>query len=56
MRITKTDAENTCCKSKQRAIYSVIHNDKTFHVSEQHKPTTIDVLRANGHIQNLIGK
>ncbi len=56
MRITKTDAENTCCKCKQRAIYSVIHKDQTFYVCEQHKPTTIDVLRANGHIQNLKGK
>ena len=56
MRITKTDAENTCCKCKQRAIYSVIHKDKTFHVCQLHKPTITDILRAEGHIVNLKGK
>ena len=57
MRINKTtDNNNTCCKCTKPATYSVIHNDKTFYVCDTHRPTTTDILRANGHIQNLKGK
>ena len=56
MRIIKTNEKKPCCKCNEVATHTVIHNDKTFYVCDTHQPTTTDILRANGHIQNLKGK
>lgn len=56
MRIIKTNEKKPCCKCNEIATHTVIHDNRHFFVCELHKPTQIDLLRANDQIVNLKGK
>jgi hypothetical protein len=54
--IIKDGAGAICVKCKAPATHKVIKDGKDFPVCEAHKPTMIDLLKANGYIANLKGK
>ena len=60
MRVVKNIIKNgdgaICCKCKSPAPYKVIKDGQDYPVCEAHKPTMVDILKANGYIANLKGK
>ena len=60
MRVVKNIIKNgdsaLCVKCKAPAPLQVIKDGKSFPVCEAHRPTMVDVLKANGYIANLKGK
>lgn len=54
--IIKNGKEALCVKCGAPAVHKVVTEGKDYPVCEAHKPSTIDLLRANGYIQDLKGK
>ena len=56
MKIITSTKKEKCCKCEEIATHTVIHKNQMFHVCDLHKPSSIEIMKANGHIQNLKGK
>lgn len=54
--IIKDGKSSKCVKCGNIAHFKVVKDGKDFPVCEAHKPSMVDILKANGYIANLKGK